>query len=252
MTGVDTPPLAKRRQGVDTPRSPSEEHIMPLYFLLLSDSFYRERMRPVLAASWRLRSFEPCRALCKDLLPAAHAFAERYHTNPDQTILGEVAARLAFDKDRWTALVGEVLWFSASEIPEIQTAPEALRCLLAPAHFGERDMPREHFAPIQQAHYGARDLILGGRYYRPEQVGFNDAADVARLENYLTKVNPQGWTPADLAPLAELTDEEERADELEYVRDWFPALCELYQRARQRSEMVVCEILTPRADYDLG
>jgi hypothetical protein len=218
---------------------------MPLYFLLLSDSLYRQRLRPALATSWRQRSFEPCRALCADLLPAARAFAARYHLNPEQAILEPVAAGLAFGRELWTALVGELLWFSASEIPEIQTAPDALCCLLAPDRFIQGEIPRERFTPIRQAHYGTRDLILGGRYYRPEQVGYNNAGDVARLADYLASVDPRQWTPAALAPLAELASEEERAEELAYVRDWFPALCELYQQARQRAEMVVCEILAP-------
>ncbi len=225
---------------------------MPLYFLLLNDSLYRQRIRPALSASWRQRSFQPCRALCADSLPAARAFAERYHVSPDQAVMERIAAGLAFDRDLWTALVGELLWFSASAIPEIQTAPEALCCLLAPERFAADDTPREAFAPIQQAHYGTRDLILGGRFYRPDQVGYNDAADVARLADYLALIDPQRWTPDDLATLTELESDEERADELEYIRDWFPALRELYQQARQREEMIICEILSPHVDYELG
>lgn len=225
---------------------------MPLYFLLLSDSLYRQRLRPALAASWQQRSFEPCRSLCAETLPAARIFAERYHVSLDQAVIGQVTAGLAFDRNIWTALVGELLWFCAAEIPEIETAPEALCCLLALDQFAAGDIPRDRFAPIQQAHYGTRDLVLGGHYYRPDQVGYNDAADVARLADYVASVDPQRWTPAGLAALTELASDEERAEELEYVRDWFPALCELYQRARQRGEMVVCEILTPHVDYDLG
>jgi hypothetical protein len=224
---------------------------MPLYFLLLSDSLYRERIRPALGASWRRRSFEPCRALSTELLPAAQAFAERYHTSPDQALLGQIATGLGFGRELWTALVGEILWFSATDIPEIQTAPEALCCLLLSDGIRGHDTPRERFAPIQQVHYGTRDLILGGRYYRPEQVGYNDAADVGRLADYLATVEPQAWTPDALAPLSDLTSDEDRAEELEYVRDWFPALRDLYQRAHQKDEMIVCEILTPHADYDL-
>ena len=223
---------------------------MPLYFLVLSDSFFHQRLRPALAASWRQRSFEPCRALCADLLPAAQAFAERYHISRDETILDRVAAGLAFAPEFWPALAGELLWFSATEIPEIQTSPDALCCLLAPDRFTEENAQRDKFAPIQQAHYGTRDVLFGGRYYRPEQVGYNDAADVARLADYLAAVDPQLWKPADLVLLKDLP-EEDRAEELDYVRDWFPALRELYQQARQREEIVVCEILAPHADYEL-
>jgi hypothetical protein len=225
---------------------------MPLYFLLLSETLFRKRLRPAMAASWLQRSFEPCRSLCAETLPSARAFADRYHVNLEQAIVGNLAAGMAFDRDLWTALVGEVLWFNASEIPDIPTAPEALCCLLAPDRFALGDVPRDQFAPIQQALYGTRDLVLGGRYYRPDQVGYNEAADIARLADYLASIDPQRWTPNDLVALKELTDEEERADELEYVRDWFPALCELYQRARQREEIVVCEIISPHVNYDLG
>jgi len=221
---------------------------MPLYFLLVSNPLYRQRLQPALAAGWRQRSFEPCRALYAELLPAALAFADRYHTSRDEILLAQVAAGLPFERDFWTALVGEVLWFSAAEIPEIQTAPEALCCLLAPDRFAQDSVPRESFAPIQQAHHGSRDLVFGGRYYRPEQAGYNDATDVARLADYLAAVDPKLWTPESLAPLTDLADEDERADELEYVRDWFPALRELYERARDRDAIVVCEILAPLVD----
>jgi hypothetical protein len=100
---------------------------------------------------------------------------------------------------------------------------------------------------ILQAHYGSRDVRLGGGYYRPEHAGTNDAADVGRLADYLASVDPQRWTPADLALLPDFATAEERADELEYVRDWFPALRDLYQQARERNQIVVCEALEAAA-----
>jgi hypothetical protein len=54
-------------------------------------------------------------------------------------------------------------------------------------------------------------------------------------------VNPDAWKTADLAAIAELGDEEERAAELEFARDWFPALRQLYERARERNQIIVCE-----------
>jgi hypothetical protein len=51
-----------------------------------------------------------------------------------------------------------------------------------------------------------------------------------------------------LTPLTDLADEADRAEELAYVRDWFPALQELYQRARKREEIVMCEILEPTGE----
>ena len=53
------------------------------YFLLLDAALFEEHIRPALAASWRMRSFQPCRSLCASLLPAARTYAERYHTGPE-------------------------------------------------------------------------------------------------------------------------------------------------------------------------
>jgi hypothetical protein len=215
---------------------------MPLYFLLLSEPFFQRQLRPALAASWQQRSFEPCRGLCADLLPAVQAFAVRYHTGHDETLLVRVADGLPFDRDYWRALVGEVLWYGAAEIPELETAPDTLGCLLGPQQVAT-DLTRERFAQIHQAHYGARDLVFGGGYYRPEHAGYNDAADVARLADYLAGLDPQAWTPADLSALPDLADEQERADELEYARDWLPPLRDLYRQAREQERIVVCERL---------
>src|SRR5271167_3067506 len=113
---------------------------MPLYFLLLDHAAFHQRLRPALAASWRQRSFEPCRPICAELLPAALAFAERYHTGRDGLLLAQVADGL----------------------PEMQTAPDSLGALLAPDRVDQEACPRDRFAPIQQAHYGARDLVFGG------------------------------------------------------------------------------------------
>ena len=37
---------------------------------------------------------------------------------------------------------------------------------------------------------------------------------------------------------------QERADELEYVRDWFPALRDLYQHAADTDRVVICETIS--------
>jgi hypothetical protein len=216
---------------------------MPLYHLLLEASSFHDRIHPALAATWLRRSFEPCRPLCDALLPAARSFAERYRLGPDEPLLAQVARGLPFDRDFWRHLVGEVLWYSAAEIPEFESAPESLCCLLAPQRYGERTMVRERFAPIEQAHYGARDLVFGGAYYRPDHAGYNGTLDVERLAEYLDALDPQTWTVSGLTPLEGVASEEDRAEELEFVRDWFPALRDLYRRARDRRQIVVCEIL---------
>src|SRR4051794_1842239 len=127
---------------------------MPLYFLLLDAPLFHDAIRPALAAAWRQRTFEPCRPLAAQLEPAVRAFTERYHLGTEEPLLAQVRRSLPFDRHYWTLLAGEVLLYAAAEVPEIQVAPETLCCLLAPAQYRQGDVPRERFAPIQQAHYG--------------------------------------------------------------------------------------------------
>jgi hypothetical protein len=222
---------------------------MPLYFFLLESAAFEERIRPALASAWRQRSFEPGRSLCQGLLPGVQAFAERYALADEEPLVARVARGLPFDRDYWTFLVGEVLLYAAVDVPEIEVAPDTLRAILAPERLGQDGGAREQFAPIERAHFGSRDLRFGARLYRPESVGLNDVGDVARLAAYLGDVDPNGWTPADLVPLADLTNNEDRADELAFVQDWFPALQELYRRAAASALVVVCELLSSGRDY---
>jgi hypothetical protein len=217
---------------------------MPLYFLLLDAGSFRGATAPALAAAWRRGSFAPCRGLCAGLVPAARAFAERYHLGADEPLLARVAREgggVPFDRDLWRLLVGEVLLYAAAEIPEFQTAPATLACLLAPAEFRRWPLPRMEFAPIQQAHHGSRDLVLGG-FYRPEHAGWNDAADVSRMADYLGGIDPGRWAEADLAALPEVA-EEDRGEELAFARDCLASLRETYARARERGQVIVCETL---------
>src|SRR6516165_1995121 len=131
------------------------------YFLLLDAADFEGRVRPALAESWRRRSFVPCRELCRSLLPAASAYRQRYHTGDTEPLLARVADGLAFDRTFWRALVGEVLLFTAAEIPEFQVNAETLYCLLAPDNYRLEVGERERLAPIQQAHCGSRDLTFG-------------------------------------------------------------------------------------------
>jgi hypothetical protein len=216
---------------------------MPLYHLLLDTAAFHDRIRPALSDAWLRRSFEPCRPLCAEILPAARAFADRYRLGPDEPLLAQVARGLPFDRAFWRHLVGEVLWYGAAEIPEFESAPDSLCCLLAPERYRERAMARERFSPIEQVHYGARDLVFGGACYRPDRAGYNDTPDVERLAAYLDALDPRAWTVEGLAPLEGVETEEDRAEELEFVRDWFPALRDLYRRACERGQMVVCELL---------
>ena len=190
------------------------------YFIVLDATDFENRLRPALAASWHRRSFDPCRGLCTSLLPSARAYAERYHVGGDEPLLSRVVAGLSFDRAFWRALVGEVLLFAAAEIPELQTCEETLLRLLAPTT-----------EPIVQAHHGSRDLAFGAVVYRPDHAGYNNRDDVARLADYLASVRPHEWSADRLAG----PDAEDAADEVEFAREWFPALVDLFRRARARA-----------------
>jgi hypothetical protein len=209
------------------------------YFLVLDGVRFEREVRPALAASWRQRSFEPCRPLCAALAPEALAFAQRYHTGEEEHIIVRVAAGLPFDRAFWRTLVGEVLLIAAVEVPEFLTCPDTLSRLLAPDT--EADSPRERMPPILQAHRGSRDLTFGAAVYRPEHAGYNDAAAVARLAEYLAAVRPEVWTPDALRGLPGADDDEARAEELDLARQACTALRDLYRNAHAEGRVIVLE-----------
>jgi hypothetical protein len=151
----------------------------------------------------------------------------------------QIPEGLPFDRKRWGLLVGELLMICASDIPALDTEPDTLCCLLEPDLYRNRATSRS--APIQQAHFGSRDIVFGGGYYRPDRAGWNDVDDVARLTRYLESVDPQRWSAADLAGHRDLADDQERAEELDYARQRFAALLALYQRAFQEKWVLVSE-----------
>jgi len=248
------------------------------YFLVIPGDLFEGQIRPALAQSRRLRSFEPCRSLCRSLLPAARAFRERYHSGSAESIvelLGERrgvsppipaprgltppgsprrAARqeLPFDRDLWKQLVGEVLLFSAVEIPEFQLPADTWCCLLAPelyhAHLAGIDPAdsqaflgvRENFAAIQQALWGTHDLTLGPATYRPDQAGLNSRSEIERLAGYLEEIEPEEWQESALEGLRGC-DEADRAEELAYAQEWFPELRDLFQRVSDNGQILVHE-----------
>jgi hypothetical protein len=215
---------------------------MPLYFLLHDAARFRDDIRPALAEAWRRRDFGPCRSLCAALALAAVAFAERYHTGHDEPLLARVArGAVPFDRAFWRLLVGEALLYGAAAVPEVLTAPDTVCHLLAP---GQDDAAsRTQFAPIRQAHFGTRDLVFGGGFYRPDAAGYNDVDDVVRLTDHLAAVDPARWTAADLDGLRPFGGDDEPADELAFAREVFPSLVELYRGARDAGRVVVCEVL---------
>jgi hypothetical protein len=172
--------------------------------------------------------------LCRHLLVLNPAI-------PQDALLRAIAAGLPFDRAFWHGLIGECLVHGAKVMPRLPTAPASLCCLLAPDRYAQPSTSRRHYAPIQQAHFGTRDLRFGAGYYRPDHAGLNHQGDVLRLASYLEAVDPAVWQTKDLAPLADCVGDEERAEELAFVRDWWPGLVELYQTARAQSLVVVCE-----------
>jgi len=204
-----------------------------LYFYLLDQVFFSDVLRPALARSLRERSFAPCQDLCSQVL---------LHNRdmPPEALVHTVASGLAFERKFWQALVGECLVHGAVDIPRLQTAPDTLTCLLAPDHYGV-ELPRDQYAPIEQAHFGTRDLVFGGGHYRPDHAGLNDSHDIIRLANYLKNVDATIWSVRDLDRLAHCNNEEDRAEELADACDWWPGLVELYRRARDERLVVVCE-----------
>jgi hypothetical protein len=212
------------------------------YFLVLDGDFFERDVRPALAVAWRRRDFGSCRELCARLLPSARAYAERYHLADHESLLELVADRgLAFDRTYWRSLVGEVLLFTAAEIPELQTCPDTLCRLLAPGAC-DAALPREQLPPIRQAHEGSRDLTFGTAVYRPEHAGYNNAADVARLADYLAGIDPARWSVAGLGA-REGEDADDLPDELDFAREWFPVLAALYRRCRESGHVIIHETI---------
>jgi hypothetical protein len=210
-----------------------------LYFLLLDAEQFEKRLVPPLAAAWRQRSFEPCRPLAEWLLPAAAEFRAGLLTGPTESLLARVANGLPFDRRYWRLLAAEVLVLAAVEMPEIETAPQTLQALLAPESLGNLDRPRDRFTPIEQVHFGTHDLAFGGAVYRPDHAGLNALTDVRRLREYLDALDPGLWCIEDLA--RRNPDPADCAEELDFAREWFGPLCDLYRRAAARGEVVICE-----------
>jgi hypothetical protein len=211
---------------------------MPLYFMLHDAERFNALIRPALAASWRQRSFTPCLKLQTALAIEAACYFNENRIGEDESILLRVGPDLAFSKEVWRFLVGEVLLIGAADLPEIPVPEQPLRRLL---HGGESEsVTRFQFVPIEQALYGARDLVFGG-WYRPEHAGYNDKADVLRLVTYLDALQSESWSTVDLSWLD--VSDEERHDELEFARASIRLLREMYDRARSRDQIIVCEHL---------
>jgi hypothetical protein len=212
---------------------------MPLYFLLFDEDRFNELAR-LLAKGRADRGFSPLQLLRRELRASADQFAERHGMAAGNLLITQVIQGASVDRHLWRTLVGEILLISAAATPEIETAPETLACLLARDRFRDGLAPRERFAPIEQAHFGSRDLVFGDAYYRPEHAGWNNRDDVARLAQYLAGIDPAAWQVSNLDELRDISPED-RADELAYARQSFAVLQDLYRGANERGHVVVCE-----------
>ena len=74
-------------------------------------------------------------------------------------------------------------------------------------------------------------------WYWPDHAGYSDPDDVNRLADYLGGIDEKRWTTLDLGG----SPEDDRNDELEFLRESFPAFREMYRRARTQGQIVICE-----------
>jgi hypothetical protein len=200
------------------------------YFMAIPADWFRQLLSPSLGECWRTHSFRPIEKICRELSAVAAQFIQKGYDHSPVTL--EVPQGLAFRPDRWRLLVGELLLFGAAELPELETP---LDSYAAAMHQSLTDV-RDSFPPIQQAVQGSRDVWLGG-YYRPEHAGWNDEADVDRLTRWLSAVEPENWRSDDLIAI----EPSDRDDELAFAKEWFPRLREIYIRAADQNQIIVCE-----------
>jgi hypothetical protein len=211
---------------------------MPAYYFLHNAHFFENEVVPALAASWRERSFDPCRTLCRNLLPAVDSFRSQAWTGSQESLIGLAAGGLPFDWRYWSQLASEIILFGAAEIPEVYSDVELLSELVEPGRAGQASRPRQHFLSIEQAHWGSRDLVFGRKVYRPEHAGLNQIGDVIRLAEYLHQLDPTCWKPVSGA-----LHPEEWEEIHECARQSLAELQSLYGRARARGQLIVHETL---------
>jgi hypothetical protein len=213
---------------------------MPIYFYLHEQEWFQNEFMRAMAECRRLRSFEPCRALCQSMTSRAEDYWRRYHIGDDVPLVCQVGVGSHYDSRLWELVVGELIVVGAQAIPEFVQAPELLCCLAA----GKRALDplmREQFAPMQQAHLGARDLCLGATHYRPRHVGWNDGEDIKGLATFLSDIRPETWTKESLVRCG--FDAEESAEELEYATLCLTELRKLYEQCAAAGSVIVTELM---------
>jgi hypothetical protein len=194
-----------------------------LYFLIHDAESFYDRIAPAVAASWRQRTFRPLAALAEQFQSTVAAFSERFHLTADeQPLLSRLTAEQPFDRRLWRHLSGELLLYTAADVPTIQTAGEELSQLVTA---DQRDF-------IHQAQAGSRDLAFDGVPYRSGHAGVNDTEDVARLAEALAAIDPSSWT---------VPGDDDAAEELAFASAYSATLREMYERAAANRQIVICE-----------
>jgi hypothetical protein len=202
------------------------------YFLPISASLFEELLVPALSQSRKQRSFGPVLGICRDFAARARILVQHAGSETIPPVTLQVPDGLAFRRGSWSLLAGELLLLAAAELPQIEAPLESLASVL--------DQPlstaRGSFPPIQQAIAGSRDLWFGGSY-RPQSAGWNDVADVGRLASWLASVDRDSWSAGKLSD-ARIANP---IEELEFLKEWLPPLCEMYRRAADMNWIMVCE-----------
>jgi hypothetical protein len=187
-------------------------------------------IRPALGASWRQRSIEPLRSLQLALREEVERFVTENRIRREDLVLHSLHPRMPFDRNTWRTIAGEVLLLAAAEVPEIPDVEETLVKL-----HGEDPS-------IHRAYHGTLNLCFGGGWYRTDQAGYNDTDDVMRLACWLASIDPNTWSPNRLSGHRHTQDEEQQ-EELAFTSQAFKQLATVYDRARTRRQLIVCEVI---------
>ncbi len=211
------------------PFIPGLSRLMAEYYYLHSREWFEQQLIPAFANSWRRRSFDPLHRLCQSADDRITSFVEGNHLPQDGLLLLGLDGATPFHRALWTTLVGELLLVLAEEVPLISPLPESLRRI-----------PSEQFiAPLHDALFGRRNLVLGSTIYRPGKVGWNNFDDVVHLSKLLDTLSVTNLSASHC--ITEWT-----AEEYEDLEDFTAQLRAMYQQSRERNCVVVAESIYPR------
>ena len=200
------------------------------YFYLIPEERFQDLLIPAITSSWQKRNINDLAQFRCQLVAESGGRAD----DSPQLLSGLQLGRKsrAFRPEVWRILVAEILLLASAELPEIDAPLESWARLIGQ----ELAEWRIQFSPIQQAVLGARDLFLGC-YYRPENAGWNDYANVCEISASLRTLHPKSWQPEALKHIPA----GEQAEELSYAREWFEQFAAMYQRAEQAKFVIICE-----------